>query len=98
MIPIGIVIDDLARAIAARLDQQALMDAADVAALIKCEPRYVTEEYARAPGFPKALRLRGPDERRSKPRWLRADITAWILAHKDSRNPAGGRPRKSTAE
>jgi predicted DNA-binding transcriptional regulator AlpA len=90
----GAELDALARAIAARLAPQALMDAADVAAMIACDARYVTEQYAKAAGFPKAIRLRGPGDRRSQPRWSREDIVAWIQSHKESRNPVGGRPRR----
>jgi len=84
----------LAREIAARMAPDALLDADDVAALLKCAPRYVTEQYASAPGFPKALRLTGPDGRRSQPRWLRAEVVAWIAAHRDGKSKRGGRPRK----
>src|SRR3546814_10768058 len=63
------LVEELARQIAARMAPDALLDAEDVAALLKCTSRYVTESYSIAKGFPKALRLTGPGERRSKPRW-----------------------------
>ena len=47
-IPSNIDIKALARHIAMRLDPEALLDADDVGALLKCAPRYVTEQYARA--------------------------------------------------
>lgn len=89
-------IADLARQIAARLDPESLLDAEDVAAILKCSPRYVTEQYAISQGFPKALRLTGPEGRRSKPRWKRSEIMDWINAHTGGRSKRGGRPRKAT--
>lgn len=84
----------LARHIAARLTADALLDAADVGALLKCHPRTVTEGYAKAPDFPSAIRLAGPSGRRSQPRWQRCDILAWIESHKERRPKNPGRPRK----
>lgn len=92
--PDGIV--DLARQIAARLDPDSLLDAEDVAAMLKCSPRYVREQYACAPGFPKAIRLTGPNERRGSPRWRRSDIMKWIDSHAYGASKRGGRPRNST--
>lgn len=80
----------LARHIASRMVPDALLDAADVAALLKCQPRYVTETYARQPGFPSAIRLSGPG---SRPRWQRRDIIAWIETRQTPRPNKGGRPR-----
>ena len=90
----GIDIEALAREIAVRMDPQALMDAEDVGAYLKCSARYVQEEYVRAPGFPKPLRLTGPDGRRGQPRWRRQDITAWVDFHVNGQSKRGGRPRK----
>lgn len=89
-------VQTLAREIAARMSPDALLDAEDVGALLKVSARYVTEEYVPAPGFPKPIRLTGPDGRRGKPRWQRRDIVAWIESHKDGRSKRGGRPRDST--
>ena len=86
-------LEELARQIAARLAPDALLEARDVGALLKCTPEYVTEDYARAPGFPKAIRLTGPGGRRSKPRWRRRDITDWIDSHVGGKSKLGGRPR-----
>lgn len=82
----------LARELAARVTPDALLDADDVGALLKCEPRTVREHYARAPGFPKALRLSGPGGSLGHPRWRRQDVVAWVDAHGDK--PRSGRQRK----
>ena len=87
-------VEALAREIACRMSPDALLDAEDVAAMLKVTPRYVTEQYAGAPGFPGAIRLTGPDGRRSKPRWQRSDIAQWISSHRNGASKAGGRPRK----
>jgi predicted DNA-binding transcriptional regulator AlpA len=88
-------IEALAREIAHRLDPEALLDAEDVGAYLKCSSRYVLEGYAVAPGFPKAIRLTGPDGRRSQPRWRKSDITAWVSSHLNGRRKQGGRPRNT---
>lgn len=85
----------LAREIASRMDPQALMDAEDVGAYLKCSARYVQEEYVKAPGFPKAIRLTGPDGRTGNARWRRQDITAWVDSHINGQSKRGGRPRKT---
>lgn len=85
---------DLAREIAMRMAPDALLDSEDVAAMIKCEPRYVTEEFAKAPGFPKAYRLTKRSGR-SQPRWKRSEIQSWIDSHKDGATKRGGRPRNT---
>jgi predicted DNA-binding transcriptional regulator AlpA len=85
-------VQELAREIAARMAPDALLDASDVAALLKVSPRYITEQYALSDGFPRAIRLDGPDGRKSKPRWRRSDIMRWL----DSYSKPGkrtGRPR-----
>ena len=51
----------LARELAARMADDSLLDSDDVAALLKCSPRQVLERYALTPGFPPAIRLRGPE-------------------------------------
>lgn len=93
---VRVVLDlaDLAREIAMRMDPEGLMDAKDVGAYLKCSARYVVDEYASAPGFPKALRLTGPEGRRSNPRWRRQDIRNWVDSHTNGRSKRGGRPRK----
>lgn len=87
-------IQALAREIAARIAPDALLDAEDVGAMFKVTARYVTEELIKAPGFPKAIRIAGRNGRRGQPRWLRADIAAFIATHKDGVTKRGGRPRK----
>lgn len=85
----------LAREIAARMAPDALLDAEDVGAVLKCSARYVLEEYASAPGFPEAIRLTGPNGRRGKPRWRRSDVMTWVDSHAGGRTKRGGRPRKA---
>lgn len=96
-LPHTIDIEALARHIAMRMDPEALMDAEDVGAYLKCSPRYVLEEYVKAPGFPKAIRLAGPDGRRGNARWRRRDITGWVndQAGEARSTKLGGRPRKT---
>lgn len=84
---------ELAREIAARMAPDSLLDSEDVGALLKCVPRYVTEQYQLSPGFPKAIRLTGPDGRRSQPRWQRSAIMLWVASHEGGRSKVGGRPR-----
>ena len=84
----------LASEIAVRKDPESLMDAEDVGAYLKCSARYVLEDYSLAPGFPKAIRLTGPDGRRSNPRWRRQDIRNWVDSHTNGRSKLGGCPRK----
>lgn len=88
-------VEHLAREIAARLAPEALLDAADVGAMLRCSARYVTEQYVLVPGFPRAIRLTGPGGRRGQPKWQRSDVTAWIAMHKECRSTRGGRPRNS---
>ena len=64
-------VEALAREISSQLAPDGLLDAADIASVLRCSPRYVSEEVARSPGFPKAIRLAGPDGRRSHARWQR---------------------------
>lgn len=89
--PIDIV--KLAREIAFRMAPDALLDSEDIAAMLRCTPRYVTSRYAHAPGFPKAILLRGANGGVSKPRWRRVDIATWIESHADNQHKIGGRPR-----
>ena len=90
---INIDVEELARQIAFRLSPQALLTAEDVAAMLKCSTRYVSEGYMKAPGFPRPLRLMGPNGRRSQPRWRQQDIANWIACHTDVQPKRGGRPR-----
>lgn len=88
----------LAREIAVRMAPDALLEAEDVGAMLKCTGRYVTEHYVAAPGFPKPLRLTGRDGRRSKPRWRRCDIVAWVESHVGGQSKRGGRPRHAVED
>jgi hypothetical protein len=88
-------VENLARQIAARMAPDALLDSEDVGAILKCSPRYVREQFAIAPGFPKAIRLTGPEHRRGSPRWRRSDIMDWVNSHVNGATKRGGRPRKS---
>lgn len=91
-------LQELARQIANRMADDALLDAEDVASMLKCSPRQVLERYALAPGFPATIRLRGPDGAKGHPRWLRADIAQWISRHKEGNAPSRGRPRNRPYE
>jgi predicted DNA-binding transcriptional regulator AlpA len=91
----GIDLQQLAREIAMRMDPEALLEAADVGAYLKCSARYVQEEYLKSPGFPKPLRLTGPEGRRGNARWRRRDIVAWVDSHDNGATKRGGRPRNS---
>ena len=84
----------LAREIAMRMAPDALLEAADVGAMLKCSAEYVTEEFAHAPGFPRAIRLTRPGGRNGKPRWLRSDIVAWVESHRNGQHSRGGPRRK----
>lgn len=90
----AIDVTDLAREIAMRMAPDALLDSEDVAAMLKCEPRYVTEEFAKSPGFPKAIRLT-KRAGRSQPRWRRSEVQGWIDSHSNGASKRGGRPRNS---
>jgi len=85
-------VEALAREIAMRMDPDSLLDTSDVAAMLKCEPRYVAEEFAKSPGFPEAYRLT-KREGKSHPRWKRSEIQAWINSHSNGATKRGGRPR-----
>lgn len=85
---------ELAREIAMRMAPDALLDSEDVAAMLKCEPRYVTEEFAKAPGFPKAIRLTKRTGR-GQPRWRRSEVQSWIDSHSNGASKRGGRSRNS---
>lgn len=78
----------LAREIALRMDPDALLDSKDVAAMLKCSPRYVVDHYMGSRGFPKAVRLPAPKGGKGHPRWLRSDLTSYIdaLAHQPRRH------------
>ena len=85
-------IEALAREISHQLAPDGLLDAADVASILRCSPRYLAEEVSRSPGFPKAIRFAGPNGRRSNPRWQRRDIIDWIESQM-TRQGRVGRPR-----
>lgn len=88
-------ISELARQIAARMAPDALLSPDDVGTLLDCTGRYVSSQYALSPGFPKAVRLTGPDGRRSKPKYRRSAVMAWIDGHEDNRSHRGGAARKN---
>lgn len=88
-----LMLDDLARLIAARLSSDALWDAADVAAYLGCSKRYVADYYATLPDFPRAIRPPSESGRSGHPRWEASDIKAWARKFKEA--PAVGRPRKT---
>lgn len=85
-------VEALARAISSQLAPDGLLDAAEVASILKCSPRYLAEAVSRSPGFPKAIRFAGPAGRRSNPRWQRREIIEWIEGQK-THAPRVGRPR-----
>lgn len=89
---LGIDLQALAREIAARMDPLALLDADDVAALMKYRKRTVLEDLAKKPWFPKPVNLDG-----GQPRWLRADITACLEARREKAEKKPGRPRRAAA-
>jgi len=93
----NINIQELAREIAVRLAHDALLNSEDVAALLKCSTSYVLEQYVHAPGFPRAIRLSGPNGRKGQPRWRRSEIMEWIDQHQTSPTRRAGRPRKALA-
>lgn len=86
----GLDLQALAREIAARMAPDALLDADDVGALMKYSPRYVTEELAKRPWFPKPVNLGA----KGQPRWMRADIAACIAARRQEAQKKPGRPRR----
>lgn len=83
----------LARQIAVRLSPDALLEREDVAAMLKCEPRYVSEVYVKVKSFPAAYRLETTTGK-SHPRWKRSEIQAWIDQHGIEKKRGVGRPRK----
>lgn len=86
---------ELARHLGAVMANDSLLDTEDVAAILKVTPRYVSESYVNAPGFPKPIYLTGEGGRKSKPRWIRRDVIEWINSHAQGRPSRGGRPRKA---
>ncbi len=89
----SIDIEALAREIAARIAPDALLTYADASALLAVSESYFRDHYAPAPGFPKPLRLVGVTGKPGHPRYLRADLIAWINAQRPGAK--GGRPRKA---
>ena len=87
-------VEALARAIAGRMAPDALLDADDVGAVLKCSARYVRESLNGTPGFPRAIRLPTNDGSRSHPRWVRADIIEWVERHRAGRTPGRGGARR----
>ena len=76
-------------------NEDPLLNTEDVAALINCEPRSVTEHFARSPTFPKAIYLSVAAGKKARPKWRRSSILQWIARHESppptARKP--GRPR-----
>lgn len=94
--PVDVV--ELARHIVMRMDPEALLDRADVGAMLKCQPRYVGEVYAKAEGFPKPYTLTTKNGK-SHPLYKRKDIQAFIDRHNpEPAKKTGGRPRRIGAE
>lgn len=96
MLPDGLDVQVLAREIAFRLDPDSLLDAQDVASMLKCEPRYLLSNYAKVDGFPKAARLPTAAGKVGHPRWRRKEVQAWIDKQFDGepKPPKIGRKRK----
>lgn len=89
---------ELARQIAMRMDPEALLDRADVGAMLKCQPRYVGEVYAKVEGFPKPYILTTVHGK-SHPLYKRKDIQAFIDQHRPApTKKGGGRPRRTSAQ
>lgn len=88
-------LEALGREIAARLDDDALLDCADVAAMLKYEPRYVAEVLAKQAGFPKAVRLPGRGGAPGHPRYIKRDVIAFVRQCKPLDASRGGRQRKA---
>jgi predicted DNA-binding transcriptional regulator AlpA len=89
----GIDMADLARRVAALTDPEALLDADDVAAWLKCTARYVKEHYAKSGDFPQPMRLPAAEGRRGQPRWRRQDIQDWLDQHRPRARGKPGRKR-----
>lgn len=94
-------IDELAAAITRRLTptvplELELWSAKEVAALLKVNPRQVTERYAVAEGFPKPIRLPSLSGGRGVPRWGAADVVTWAAQHREGTPTSrSGRTRKA---
>ena len=93
----GLDMRELARHLGAVIADDALLDTEDVAAMLKVSPRYVSEAYVNAPGFPQPIYLTVAEGHKSKPRWIRRDVIEWIGKHATGRPSRGGRPRKRPA-
>lgn len=85
----------LARELAARMAPDALLDADDAGAILGVTGRYLREQLAAAPGFPRAVRLPLAGGGRAHPRWRRSDIMRWVDDNADGRSTRGGRRRKA---
>jgi hypothetical protein len=94
IIRVVVDVEELARAISSQLAPDGLLDAAGVASILKCSPRYLSKDIALSPEFPKAIRFAGPDGRRSNARWQRRDIMEWIESQKTHPRRVG-RPRRN---
>lgn len=63
------------------------VDCVGIAAMLSYKPRYVMENIAFRPGFPKPMRVEGGGH----PRWLASEIQQWAMAQRET---GGGRRRK----
>lgn len=54
-----------------------LLDAEDIAAMLKVKPRQVSERYSMQPDFPKPIRLPSAKGQGQK-RWKRPEVLKWI--------------------
>lgn len=88
-------LEALSREIACRMDPEALLDAADVGAILKYRPRYVTDHLMGSKGFPKEIRLPAPGGGKGHPRWRRRDILEYLSMQGGSPGTRrAGRPRR----
>lgn len=65
------------REIAMLQHPEALWDAADCAAYLRCQPRQVTERYATLEDFPKAIRLPSRTGK-GHPKWRAEEVRDWV--------------------
>lgn len=82
----------IAREIAGRLDDESLMDAADIAALTRYTQRFVAEHLSASPGFPRAIRLNSPNGTK---RWRRQDVLDFLRSRAEGRGRSGARRKNA---
>lgn len=84
----------LAREIAARSTDDSLLDADDVAALLKVKVKNFQDNYSSVKSFPAPYRLVNASGQQGHRKWRRGDVIKWIDQHKDGNFPGRiGRPR-----